>query len=470
MSPNALRECQMNELTAKLRGSVVLPSDVDYEEARQVHNGMIDRRPAAIVRCMDVGDVMATVNFARDCGQRLAVRCGGHNGAGLGVADDAIVADLRGLRGVRVDPERRTARVGGGCLLGEVDHATHAFGLAVTSGIISTTGVGGLTLGGGLGYLARKCGLAIDNLREVDLVLADGSFVTASDRQNQDLFWAVRGGGGNFGVATSFLFDLHPVSTVYAGPMLWRLEDTQEMLAKYREWMAEHQDDHDFYGFFLIQGLHPVAPFPQELKGKRVCGVLWCHTGTVEQAEKALEPIRAWKKPALDWVAPMEYPALQTMFDSACPPGMQWYWKADFVGELTDEAIGIHARYGRQSPTVLSLMHLYPVDGAASQVGSNETAWSYREAKWIEVIAGRDLDPANRDAITDWSQSYWEELHPHSLGGAYINMMMEEGEDRVRATYRDNYERLADIKAAYDPDNLFRVNQNIKPARAGRMV
>ena len=470
MSPNALSECQMNELTAKLRGSVVLPSDVDYEEARQVHNGMIDRRPAAIVRCMDVGDVMATVNFARDCGQRLAVRGGGHNGAGLGVADDAIVADLRGLRGVRVDPERRTARVGGGCLLGEVDHATGAFGLAAPFGIISTTGVGGLTLGGGSGYLTRKYGLSIDNLREVDLVLADGSFVTASERQNQDLFWAVRGGGGNFGVVTSFLFDLHPVSTVYAGPMLWRLEDTAEMLTKYREWMAEHEDDHDFYGFFLMQGFPLEDHFPEELQGKTVCGVLWCHTGTLDQAEKALEPIRAYKKPALDWVAPMSYLTLQSMAGAGLPRGLQWYFKADFVGELTDDAIEIHAKYGKKSPSVWSVMHLYPVDGAAGQVGPSETAWSYREAKWSAVYAGVDPNPGYRDAITNWSRSYWQELHPYSLGGGYINMMMDEGEDCIRSTYRDNYERLADVKATYDPDNLFNVNQNIKPARATRPV
>ena len=466
MITTALDEKITGGLAPKLRGSVILPSDPAYDSTRRVHNGMFDRRPAAIVRCVDVGDVIATVNFARDSGRRLAVRCGGHNAAGLGVADDAIVADLPGLRGVRVDPAKRTARVGGGCLLGEVDHATHAFGLAVTAGIISTTGVGGLTLGGGLGYLTRKCGLTIDNLREVDMVLADGRFVTASEGENPDLFWAVRGGGGNFGIVTSFLFAVHPVSTVYAGPMLWRVEDTVEMFSRYREWMAEHEHDHDFYGFFLVQGLPPVEPFPAELRGKTVCGVMWCHTGTLEQAEKALKPIRATRKPALDWVGPMSYPAVQSMFDPFYPAGMQWYWNADFVGELSDEAIEIHARYGAKNPTILSAMHLYPVDGAASRVPPTETAWSYREARWGQVIAGIDPDPKNREAITTWSKSYWKELHPHSLGGAYINMMMEEGEDRIRATYRGNYDRLAAIKRKYDPANFFNVNQNIKPANA----
>jgi hypothetical protein len=468
MDNTAFDEKSIGELVPRLRGSVILPSNPEYDGARRVHNGMIDRRPAAIVRCVDPADVIATVNFARDRKRRLAVRCGGHNAAGLGVADDAVVADLAGLRGVRVDPESRTARVGGGCLLGEVDHATHAFGLGVTAGIISTTGVGGLTLGGGVGYLARKCGLTIDNLREVDMVLADGSFVTASERKNPDLFWAVRGGGGNFGIVTSFLFGLHPVSTVYAGPMLWRAENTVEMFTRYRELMAEHEKDDDFYGFFMVQGLPSAEPFPAELRGKTVCGVMWCHTGTPEQAEKALRPIRAARKPDLDWTGPLPYPAVQSMFDPFYPPGLQWYWKADFVGKLSNEAIEIHAKHGTKSPGPLCAMHMYPVDGAAARVGPAETAWSFREAKWVQVIVGIDPDPKSRDAITRWSKSYWEELHPHSLGGAYINMMMEEGEDRIRATYRGNYDRLASIKRKYDPANFFNVNQNIAPAGTAR--
>jgi hypothetical protein len=349
-----------------------------------------------------------------------------------------------------------------------VDHATHAFGLAVTAGITSTTGIGGLTLGGGSGYLARKCGLTIDNLREVDVVLADGRFVTASERENPDLFWAVRGGGGNFGIVTSFLFGLHPISTVYAGPMLWPAEDTAEVLSNYRTWMAEHENDKDFSGFFLLQGVPPADPFPAELRGKTVCGVMWCHTGTAAQAEKALKPIRAARKPALDWAGPMPYPAVQSMFDGFYPPGMQWYWKADYVGALSDESIKIHAKHGTKSPSILSAMHLYPVDGAAGRVGPTETAWSYREAKWIQVILGIDPDPNNCGKITSWSKSYWEALHPHSLGGGYINMMMEEGDDRIRATYRGNYDRLVSIKSKYDPANFFNVNQNIMPAGTAR--
>jgi len=461
---STLKERIAGTLAPTLRGPVVLPPDPDFDDARRVYNGMIDRRPAAIVRCADVTDVMATVNFARENSERLAVRGGGHNAAGLGVADDAIVADLGRLRGVHVNPDAATARVSGGCTLGDLDHATHAFGLAVTGGIVSTTGVGGLTLGGGLGYLARKCGLTIDNLLEVDMVLADGRFVTANEKENADLFWAVRGGGGNFGVATSFVFRLHPVSTVYAGPTLWRVEDTVEMLAAYRGWMEEHDADTDFYGFFLVQRLPAAEPFPPELRGKTVCGVMWCMTGTIEQAENALKPVRAARKPILDWAGPMPYPALQSMFDPFYPAGMQWYWKADFVGELSDKAIEINAEYGKDSPGTLSSTHLYPVDGVASRVGPTETAWGYRDAKWAQVIVGVDPHPKNRDAITRWSKSYWEALHPHSLGGAYINFMMEEGQERIQATYRGNYDRLAAVKRKYDPRNFFNANQNIKPA------
>ncbi len=343
-----------------------------------------------------------------------------------------------------------------------MDHATHTFGLAVPSGIISTTGVGGLTLGGGLGYLTRKCGLAIDNLIAADVVLADGSLVTADVQHHADLFWALRGGGGNFGVVTSFVFKTHPIHTVYAGPMLWELDKATELMQWYREFITQAPDD--INGFFAFLVVPAGPPFPEHLHNKNMCGVVWSYTGPMGKAEETFKPIREKFPPALDFVGPIPQPALQSMFDALYPPGLQWHWKADFVNELSDEAIRLHVKHGSQVPTMFSTMHLYPVNGAAHHVGKNDTAWSYRDTTWAEVIVGVDPDPANKDRIIDWAKNYWDDLHPFSAGGAYVNFMMEEGEERVKASYRDNYERLAAIKSKYDPTNFFRVNQNIKPS------
>ena len=423
---------------------------------------MIDRHPRLIVRCRDVADVITAVNFARDNDLLLAIRGGGHNAGGLGVCDDGLVIDLSRMKGIRVDPEARTVRVEGGCVWGDVDHATHAFGLATPSGIISTTGVAGLTLGGGIGHLTRRCGLSIDNLLEADLVLADGSFVTASAEKNPDLFWAIRGGGGNFGVVTSFLFRLHPIDTVYAGPMFWELEQAADMMRWYRDFITRAPEE--LNGFFAFLVVPPGPPFPEHLHNRTVCGIVWCYTGPLEQAETTFAPIRSFKAPLLDLVGPMPHPALQSMFDPIYPPGLQWYWKADFVNELSDEAIALHVQYGSAIPTMQSTVHLYPINGAAHRVGRNDTAFSFREATWAQVIVGVDPDPANKDRIIAWAREYWDALHPFSAGGAYVNFMMEEGNERITATYRDNYERLAAIKNKYDPANLFRVNQNIKPS------
>jgi FAD/FMN-containing dehydrogenase len=448
-------------LRASLRGQLIQSEDAEYDSARRVYNGMIDRYPNLIACCADVADVIAAVNFAREHDLLLAIRGGAHNGAGLGTCDNGVVIDLSHQRGIRVDPEARTVRVEGGCTWGDVDHATHAFGLAVPSGIVSTTGVAGLTLGGGGGYLTRRYGLTIDNLLEADVVLADGRFVTASARQNEDLYWALRGGGGNFGVVTSFLFRAHPVDTVYAGLTLWPLGRATEILQWYREFLPRSSED--LYGFFGFKGVPPSPPFPEDLHGKRVCGVVWCYTGGQEQAETAFDPIRALG-PAFELLGPMPFPALQSLFDWLLPPGLQWYWRGDFVNELSDEAIAEHVEHGSHAPTLLSLMHLYPIDGAAGRVGRNDTAFSYRDAVWSMVIAGIDPDPANRERIIAWTKTYWDALHPYSAGGAYVNFLMDEGQPRIRATYRDNYERLVAIKGRYDPGNLFRVNQNIAPA------
>ena len=452
----------IDSLKASFRGQLIEPSDPAYDGARKVYNAMIDRRPRVIARCADVGDVMAALRWGRENNLLVAVRGGGHNAGGLGVVDDGLVIDLAPIRYTRVDPAARIVRVGGGSTWGDVDHATHAFGMATPSGIISTTGVGGLTLGGGLGYLTRKCGLAIDNLLGADMVLADGRFVTVGPDAHPDLFWAIRGGGGNFGIVTSFRFRLHPISTVHAGPMLWDLNEATEAMQWYREFITTAPDD--INGFFAFLTVPPVPIFPEHLHLKKMCGVVWCYAGPADRFEEAFKPVHRFKRPALELVGPMPQPALQSMFDALYPPGMQWYWRADFVNELSDKAIAQHVRYGATLPSLHSTMHLYPVNGAASRVGKNDTPWAYRDATWAEVMVGVDPEPANKDRITRWTKEYWDAVHPYSAGGAYVNFLMDEGEDRVKATYRDNYGRLAAIKGKYDPTNVFRVNQNIKPA------
>jgi FAD/FMN-containing dehydrogenase len=448
-------------LREKLRGELVVAGDDGYQAARKVYNGMIDRHPAMIARCADVADVMTTVNFARDNGLLLAVRGGGHNVAGLGVCDGGLVIDLSRISGVRVDPAAGAVRVGGGATWGDVDHVTHAFGMATPSGFISTTGVGGLTLGGGIGYLTRRYGLTIDNLLAADMVLADGRFVMASAEQNPDLFWAIRGGGGNFGVVTSFLFRLQPVSTVYAGPTLWPLEQAADVMGWYRDFITQAPEE--INGFFAFLVVPPAPPFPEELHFRKLCGIVWCYTGPLEKAETTFQPIRQFGPPVFEHVGPVPFPTLQSLFDPLYPPGLQMYWKADFVNDLTDQAIARHVQHGSRLPTMLSAMHLYPINGAAHRVGKNDTAFSFRDANWAEVIVGVDPDPANNESITEWARSYWEALHPYSAGGAYVNFMMDEGQDQVRMAYRDNYERLVEVKTRFDPRNLFRVNQNIRP-------
>ena len=453
----------IDKFKAGLRGELIQRSDPQYEEARRLYNGMIDKRPLLIARCADVADVISAVRFGRENDILTAVRGGGHNGPGLGSCDDGLVIELSLMKGVRVDPGNSTVRAEAGCTQGGVDHAAHAFGLAVPAGIVSTTGMAGLTLGGGHGYLSRRYGLTIDNLLEADVVLADGSLVTASATQHEDLFWALRGGGGNFGIVTSFLYRAHPVSTVYGGPIFWGLEDAARVMKWYRQFLP--RAPWDLSPFVHLGTVPAAAPFPDHLWGKKTCALVLCYTGPMERAEEAVKPIRReLPEPILDWAGPMPFPALQNLFDPLLPKGLQWYWKADFVRELPDRAIELHVEHMGRVPTELSVAHIYPIDGAVHKVGPRETAWNCRDATWSMVICGIDPNPANAPALKAWAKGYWEALHPYNLKGAYLNFMMEEGEDRIRATYGDNYGRLAVIKKKYDPTNFFRVNQNIKPA------
>ncbi len=463
MSANTMSLQQaIKEFRTRFRGSVIEPEDAGYEESRKVYNGMIDRRPRLIARCADAADVITAVRMARANDLQVSIRGGGHNAAGLGVCDNGMVIDLAPIRYVRVDPASRTVLAGAGCTWSDVDHATHAFGLAVPSGIIASTGVAGLTLGGGMGHLSRKYGLTIDNLLSVDMVLADGSFVVASAEENPDLFWAIRGGGGNFGIVTSFLFQGQPVHTVCAGPMLWNLEEAGDIMKWYREFITQAPEEMN--GFFAMMTVPPGPPFPENLHLRKMCAIVWCYQGSLEQANAMLEPLRSYRPPAFELFMPMPFPMLQGLFDGIYPPGLQWYWKADFFRDLSDQAIEKHIEHGSQLPTWQSTMHLYPVNGKVNRVNEGDTAFSYRDAVWSEVIVGVDPDPANRGKIIEWARNYYDSLHPFGAGGAYLNFMMEEGDERIRATFRGNYKRLAEVKAKYDPGNFFRVNQNIRPA------
>ena len=460
-----IHEKDISAFKASLRGGLIQPGDGDYDQARKLYNGMIDKRPGLIASCADAGDVIAAVNFGREHNLLVAIRGGGHNGPGLGSCDGGLVIDLSMMKGVHVNPDRRTVRVEPGCTQGGMDHATHAFGLAVPAGIVSTTGVGGLTLGGGHGYLSRKYGLTIDNLIEVDVVLADGRFVTANESAHKGLFWALRGGGGNFGVVTSFVFRAHPVKDIFGGLILWDVKEARQVMRWYREFLPHAPEV--LSPFLGLKTVPPAPPFPEEIWGRKICALISCYDGPPEKARDAIQPIyRDTPAPIFDFMGPMPFTAIQGLFDPLLPAGLQWYWKGDFVKELSDAAIEVHLEQAANAPTPLSLMHLYPIDGAVHRFGPADTAWNCRDATWSMVIAGIDPNPANADAIKTWARAYWEALRPHTMGGGYVNFMMEEGDDRIKATYGENFERLVAIKNEYDPANLFRVNQNIPPTVA----
>lgn len=451
----------IDELRGLVRGEVISTDDERYEEARRVYNAMIDKRPAVIVRAMNAGDVMAAVNFARENRLDLAVRGGGHSVPGFGTCDGGVVIDLSGMRGVRVDPSASTARAEGGATWGDFNAATYPFGLATTGGIISTTGVAGLTLGGGIGYLARGFGLSLDNLVSADVVTADGAFVVASEREHEDLFWALRGGGGNFGVVTSLEFRLHPVKDIYGGPMFFELSEVENVLRFYRDYIADAPEQMGAFPAFQIA---PPLPFiPEDRHGDTFIAMVACWAGPLEEGEKALKPFHDVAPVVAEHVGAMPYPALNSAFDGLVPPGLQHYWKANFVTELTDEAIAAHAVHGPEVPYVSSTMHMYSINGAAHRVASDATAFAYRDATFATVIAGMWADPGQNEANIGWVRRYYEATAPQSEEGGYINFMSEDDQSRIKANYRGNYERLVQVKQAYDPGNLFHLNQNIRP-------
>jgi FAD/FMN-containing dehydrogenase len=457
-----MNEAKIVQLREDIRGSVIATDDEGYDAARRVYNAMIDRRPAMIVAPANTGDVMTAVRFAADNDLPVAVRGGSHSVPGFGTCDGGLVVDFASQRGVRVDPSTMTARAEGGATWGDFNAATYPFGLATTGGIISTTGVGGLTLGGGIGYLSRGLGLSCDNLISADVVTADGTFHVASEKDNADLYWAIRGGGGNFGAVTSYEFRVHPVKDIYGGPMFFEMDRAGDVLRFYREFIVDAPEQ---LGAFPAFQIAPPLPFiPEDRHGEPFIAIVACWAGPLEEGEKALQPFHDIAPVVAEHVGPMPYPALNSAFDGLVPPGLQHYWKANFVGELTDEAIEAHLVHGPKVPVVNSTVHIYPINGACHRVANDATAFAYRDATFATVIAGMWPEPADNEANTAWVRDYYDATSPHSEGGGYVNFMAEDDQGRIRDNYRGNYDRLAAIKREYDPDNMFRFNQNIVPS------
>jgi FAD/FMN-containing dehydrogenase len=454
-------ELQLDD--AAFRGSVLRPGDPDYEAHRKIWNGSIDKRPAVIIRCAGVADVIAAVRFGRDSGLPVAVRSGGHSFPGFCVADDALMIDLSPMKGVRVDPEKRTARVQAGVLLGELDRETQAFGLAVPAGIVTHTGVAGLTLGGGIGWIMRKHGLSIDQLVSVDLVTADGEFVKASADENPDLFWGVRGGGGNFGIVTEFEFRCVPLGPqILAGPIFWPMEKSPEVLRFYREWVAETPDE---LMTIVLHRKAPPLPFvPAELHGKLVLIVIPCWVGDLEEGEKFIAPLRRFSSPVGDVCSVKPFLEHQSMFDSSFVPGRWYYIRSCDVPELSDEIIDITVERSLQIDSPLTSYPIWQMGGAVARVGDDDTAFNGRHAGFTYNIASCTETEEGFVEEREWVRNFWSALEPwHTT--VYVNFLGDEGEERVRTAYgAEKYGRLKTLKRKYDPDNFFRINQNISPA------
>jgi FAD/FMN-containing dehydrogenase len=452
----------VDELRAFFRGELISPEDSGYEEHRQVWNASIDRFPALIARCAGVADVVAALRFARQAELQIAVRGGGHSYPGHSTCDGGIVIDLRPMTGIRVDPKARTARVQAGALWGDVDRETQAFGLATTGGFVSHTGVAGLTLGGGIGWLHRKHGLTIDQLLGADLVTADGEFVKATETENPDLFWGLRGGGGNFGIVTEFEFRLHEVGpTVLAGPIYWRMEDAPDVLRFYREWIAEAPDE--LTTIPILRRAAAVPTVPEELQGELILAVACCYSGDIDEGEAFLRPLREFGSSELDLCQPKPYVTHQSTFDAAYPAGWHYYFRAcDIVG-LSDEVIDLMCEYGGRIVSPITSVALWQLGGAVARVDESATPFNGRDAAFSFNINGNSKEPEGADAEREWAREFWSALEPHHTS-VYVNFLMEEGEERIRQAYgSERYDRLKELKRKYDPDNVFRLNQNIPP-------
>jgi FAD/FMN-containing dehydrogenase len=457
-----LDRAALDELEASFGGQLVRPGDPAYDEHRSIWNASIDRSPALIARCSGVADVIAAVKFARETGLVAAVRGGGHSFPGQSTCDGGIVIDLSPMKGIRVDPEARTARAQAGVLWGELDRETQTFGLATTGGIVTHTGVAGLTLGGGIGWLQRKYGLTIDQLLSVDLITADGEFVKASATENADLFWGVRGGGGNFGIVTEFEFRLHPVGPiVMAGPVFWPMEESPRVLRFYRDWIADAPDE---LMTIVVHRKAPPLPFvPQELHGKLVVSVVCCYAGPVEDGERVVRPLKTFGSPVLDACQPKPYLAQQAMFDPAFPHGWWYYMRACDVAELTDDVIDITVDHSMRIRSPLTAFPIWQMGGAVARVGDDETAFGARGAGHTFNITCATETAEGFDEEREWARGFWSALEPYHTS-VYVNFLMDEGEERVREAYgARKYDRLKELKRRYDPDNFFRLNQNIPP-------
>jgi FAD/FMN-containing dehydrogenase len=458
-----LDEATIQEFKVSLRGELIRPGDEVYDTARKIWNGMIDKHPALIARCTGVADVISAVNFARTNEILVAVRGGGHGVAGTAVCDGGIVIDLSKMKGMRVDPTTHTARAQAGLVWGDFNHETQAFGLATTGGFISTTGIAGLTLGGGVGWLMRKYGLTCDNLLSVDVVTADGQLLTASKTENADLFWGLRGGGGNFGIATSFEYQLHPVGPmILAGMVFHPATKAKEVLKFYQEYAATVPDE---LGSMVFLRTAPKAPFlPEHVHGTPVVAIGVCYAGPIDEGERVVQPLRDFGPPLADTIGPMSYKAFQMMFDSNVPPGLLVYWKSGYLANLGDEAIDAIIAHAWSIRSPLSITILGHLGGALSRVGVDETSFGDRYGKYATMINAMWTDPQESDEHIRWAREFFASTEPFSTGGVYVNFLGNEGEKRVKAAYgQANYERLVTLKNKYDPTNFFSLNQNIKP-------
>lgn len=443
----------------QLKGELVTPKSDRYAMFKRGYNAMIDHNPAVIIRCENIADILYCLEFGKTHNIPIAIRSGGHHLQGLGSADNCLVIDLALLNGIQVDLKFNTVRVEAGCLLGDIDHALAPFSKAFPTGNHSSIGISGLTLGGGFGHLSRAYGLTMDSLIEADIVLADGRLITTDQDNFPELFWAIRGGGGNFGIVISYLFELHPAGTIQGGPMLWPIEEARHIMPFYRDFILKAPKEISCYFAFLT--IPQTPSYPEYLHLKKMCGLVWCNLGSPIKSNQAIEQFRDFKPPVLDYVDIMPYSQLQSLFDDLYPSGLQWHGKAIFLKDLSKEAIRQNVKYAKLLPTPQSFVHFYPINGACHNKKSTETAWDYRQANWSQLIAGVDPDPTNKHKISQWVNTYLSTIRPFTLKGEYLNFITTPGQ--LEDSYGSNFEKLKKIKQKYDPRNLFRINQNIIP-------